>query len=83
MGGIGRRARVYDGRIARSHLALARRMRLPGSPPALASSTMGERWRCLGATGPLSQGVQEGRQALKIRHIDGMEVRRKRPRGFK
>ena len=54
VGSIGRRARVYEGRIARSHLALARRMRLPGSPPALASSTMGERWRCLRTTGPLS-----------------------------
>jgi hypothetical protein len=33
----------------------------------------------LGETGPLSQGVQ----ALRIRHINGMEVRKKRPRGFK
>jgi hypothetical protein len=37
----------------------------------------------LGETGPLSQGVQVGRKALRIRHINGMEVRRKRPRGFK
>jgi hypothetical protein len=37
----------------------------------------------LGETGPLSQGVQEGRKALRIRHINGMEVRKKRPRGFK
>jgi hypothetical protein len=32
-------------------------------------------------------GVQAGRKALRIRHINGMEVRkkvrRKRPRGFK
>ena len=36
----------------------------------------------LGETGPLSQGVQEGRQALRTRHhIHGMEVHRKRPRG--
>jgi hypothetical protein len=33
--------------------------------------------------GLLSQGVQEGRQALRIRHINGVEVHRKRPRGFK
>ena len=37
----------------------------------------------LGETGPLSQGVQAGRKALRIRHINGMEVRKKRPRGFK
>ena len=34
-----------------------------------------------GETGPLSQGVQAGRQALRMRHIHGVEVRRKRPRG--
>jgi hypothetical protein len=28
-------------------------------------------------------GVQAGRKALRIRHINGMEVRKKRPRGFK
>jgi hypothetical protein len=33
--------------------------------------------------GPLSQGVQAGRQARRIRHIHGVEVRKKRPRGFK
>ena len=37
----------------------------------------------LGARGPLSQGVQEGRQALGVLHIHGMWVHRKRPRGFK
>ena len=37
----------------------------------------------LGETGLLSQGVQEGRQALRILHIHSMEVHRKRPRGFK
>ena len=37
----------------------------------------------LGETGPLSQGVQAGRKALRIRHINSMEVRKKRPRGFK
>jgi hypothetical protein len=37
----------------------------------------------LGETGPLSQGVQAGRKALIIYHINGMEVRKKRPRGFK
>jgi hypothetical protein len=37
----------------------------------------------LGETGPLSQRVQVGRKVLGIRHINGMEVRKKRPRGFK
>jgi hypothetical protein len=37
----------------------------------------------LGETGPLSQGVQTRRKALRIRYINGMEVRKKRPRGFK
>jgi hypothetical protein len=39
--------------------------------------------RDLGETGPLSQGVQVGRKAFRIRHINGTEVRKKRPRGFK
>ena len=34
-------------------------------------------------TGPLSQGVRAGRKALKIRHVNGMAVRKKRPKGFK
>ena len=37
----------------------------------------------LGETGPLSQGVQACRKALRIRHINGVEVRKKRLRGFK
>ena len=37
----------------------------------------------LGETGPLSQGIQARRTAIRIRHINGMEVRKKRPRGFK
>ena len=37
----------------------------------------------LGETSPLSQGVQARRKALRTRYIDGMEVRRKTPRGFK
>ena len=37
----------------------------------------------LGETGPLSQGVQAGGKALRIRRINGMEVGKKRPRGFK
>jgi hypothetical protein len=28
-------------------------------------------------------GVQAGKKALRIRHINGMEVRKKRPRGLK
>ena len=35
----------------------------------------------LGETGPLSQGVQACRKALRIRHMNGMEVRKKRPGG--
>jgi hypothetical protein len=35
----------------------------------------------LGEAGPLSHGVQAGRKALTIRHMNGMEVRKKRPRG--
>ena len=37
----------------------------------------------LGETGPLSQGVQACRKAVRVRHINGAEVRKKRPRGFK
>jgi hypothetical protein len=37
----------------------------------------------LGETGPLSQGVQAGRKAIRIHHMNCMEVRKKRPRGFK
>jgi hypothetical protein len=39
--------------------------------------------RHLGETGPLSQGVQAGRKALRKRRTNGMEVRKKRLRGFK
>jgi hypothetical protein len=35
----------------------------------------------LGETGPLRQGVQAGRKALRIRHRNGMKVRKKRPGG--
>jgi hypothetical protein len=38
---------------------------------------------CLGETGPLSQGVQVGRKALRICNMNCMEVRKKRPRGSK
>jgi hypothetical protein len=38
----------------------------------------------LGEIGLLSQGVQaRRRKALRISHTNGMEVRKKRPRGFK
>jgi hypothetical protein len=30
-----------------------------------------------------ARGVQAGRQTLKTRHVNGVEMRRKRPRGFK
>jgi hypothetical protein len=36
-----------------------------------------------GETAPLSQGVQVGRKAIRIRYINGVEVRKKRPRGFR
>jgi hypothetical protein len=39
--------------------------------------------RRLGETGPLSQGVQAGRKALRKRYTNDMEVRQKRPRRFK
>jgi hypothetical protein len=42
-----------------------------------------ERGVNLGETGPLSQGVQVRRKVLRIRYINGMEVRSKIPRGFK
>jgi hypothetical protein len=47
--------------------------------PACASSGQ---WY-LGEAGPLSRGVQAGRKAHRTRHINGVEVRKKRPRGFK
>jgi hypothetical protein len=37
----------------------------------------------LGETRPLSQGAQAGREALRTRHVNGTEVRKKRPKGFK
>jgi hypothetical protein len=40
-----------------------------------------ERDADLGETGPLSQGVHEGRQALRTLHMHGVELHRKRPRG--
>jgi hypothetical protein len=33
--------------------------------------------------GPLSQGAQARREALRIRHINGTKVRKKNPKGFK
>ena len=53
----------------------------PGPQPGLRLG--GRRDGDLGETGPLSQGVQARRKALRIRQINGMEVRKKRPRGFK
>ena len=37
----------------------------------------------LGETGPLRQGVQARKKALRTRHINGRKARKKRPRGFK
>ena len=39
--------------------------------------------RHLGKTGPLSQGVQARRKALRTPHMNGIEARKKRPRGLK
>jgi hypothetical protein len=36
-----------------------------------------------GETGPLSQGFKRAGRHPECRHINGMEVRKKRPRGFK
>jgi hypothetical protein len=47
------------------------------------SGSFGAHQGRLGETGPLSQEVQARRKALRIRYTDGMEVRKKRPRGFK
>jgi hypothetical protein len=52
-------------------------------PRISAQQALGGRHGDLGETGPLSHGVQAHRKALRIRHINGMEVRKKRPRGFK
>ena len=38
---------------------------------------------CLGETGPLNQGIQAGRKALRICYINDVKVHMKRPRGFK
>jgi hypothetical protein len=47
---------------------------LGGAPPIFSH---------LGETGPLSQGIQACRKTLRIRHINGIEARKKRPRGFR
>jgi len=38
---------------------------------------------CLGEAGPPSQGFQAGGKVLRICHINGMEVHKKRRGGFK
>ena len=48
-----------------------------------AAAREADRAQHLGGTGPLSQKVQAGRKVLRIRHINGMEVRKKRTRVFK
>jgi hypothetical protein len=58
-----------------------------GGAPLLLERGVGEDGlddvRAWGETGPLSQGVQAGRKALRTRHINGMEVRKRRPGGVK
>jgi hypothetical protein len=59
----------------------------PGIAPALRLVSVGVAdvfgGARLGETGPLSQGVQACRKALRICYINSMEVRKKMPRGFK
>jgi hypothetical protein len=56
------------------------------SPPraAVGAGALDARGQHLGETGPLSQRVQEGRNAVRTLHIlvRGMEVHKKSPRGF-
>jgi hypothetical protein len=60
---------------------MLRALKRPGGPGQYEKSAT-ERFR-LGETGPLSQGVQARRKALRIRHMNSMVVRKKRPRGSK
>ena len=78
--------------VARLGMAVCQQRRsIAKTSPALPTNLVcsSEAWSVepggqrLGETGPLSQGVQAGRKALRIRHINRMEVRKKRPRGFK
>jgi hypothetical protein len=69
--------------LGRGKLSLGRGS-LSGAPPSgppCALSVCHEAH--LGGTGPLSQGVQAGRQALRMLHMHGVGVRKKRPRGVK
>ena len=54
-----------------------------GASAAQAQSSIAAERARLRETGSLSQGVQTGRKALRVRHMHGVEVRKKRPRGFK
>jgi hypothetical protein len=54
----------------------------PASPQASATGALPGADH-LEETSPLSQGFQARRKALIIRYMNGMEVRKKRPRGFK
>jgi hypothetical protein len=55
-----------------------------GHPPYVAVQFVFEMsFGNLGETCPLSQGAQARRNALRIRHKNGVEVRKKRLRGFK
>jgi hypothetical protein len=73
--------RAADGCVVLPELARDVRRR-HGRVLGVVACVGGERLH-LGETGPLSQGVQARRNALRTRHINGMEVHRKRPRGFK
>jgi hypothetical protein len=72
---------VADWRRLASHFGPAQTF-LIAVPAHLVLSLYAERPWNLGETGPLSQGVQAGREALRIRDTNGMVVRKKRPRGF-
>jgi hypothetical protein len=56
---------------------------IAAKPATAATTGSGHRCGDLGETGPLSQGVQARRKALRIRYRNSMGVRKKRPRGFK
>ena len=84
-GGVGGVVVHVVGPGAERAVALPRRRR-PALVPHHSANPCGERSTAgsgLIETGPLSQGVQAGKKPLKIRHNNSMEVRKKRPRGFK
>jgi hypothetical protein len=72
--------------LVSSRKSLRAAMALRGTPcedrRTSSADKAGQPWG-LGETGPLSERVQARRKALRVRCINGMEVRKMRPRGFK